>query len=242
MPVQFGSLNTAALVPYVHDYGVFLGMVGAAAVLRATPLGKPFGWAETFYHELSHALVCKLTFGRVGRLYLFWRGGGKMTYGGGWRIPVAFAGYAGASCWGALLYLVGWLLQDGAVQWLYVELGVLLAATVLWVRNLQTLLIMGILFGVYAGGLYLPRAWMGPVLEFVGIYVMLNAIEAPLHLIDGRSDVGDGAALQRLTLVVPEGVWILLWLAIAVGALATCAVLTLPGMGVVVGYLKLLLV
>jgi hypothetical protein len=47
-------------------------------------------------------------------------------------------------------------------------------------------------------------------LKFIGIFVLLDAIKAPLHLIDGRH-YGDGARLADLT-GIPELIWVLVWL------------------------------
>ena len=55
---------------------------------------------------------------------------------------------------------------------------------------------------------------------------MVNALHAPLHLIDGKHE-GDGAMLAD-RLLLPEGVWIALWLVIAIAALFWLWLFTLP--------------
>lgn len=194
-------------------------------------LSQPFRWAETFYHESSHALACLLTGGRVARLTLHWRGGGSLTSRGGSRLLILLAGYPGAALWGAAIYLGGHALQTQGLQlWLMLELAFLGLAALLWARNLTTWLIMGLIGGTYALALNFPHHTALPwLVQFVGLYVLLNAIRAPLHLIDGQH-VGDGAQLADLFLIVPEIIWVALWFAFGLALLAVCLWLTLPGL------------
>jgi hypothetical protein len=232
------GLNWTQFTPFLSDYGIFAGMILGAFLLGLTPLRYPFQWLETYYHELSHGLMALLTWGKVGRIKLRFDGSGWCSTMGGSRILILLAGYMGAALWGGYIYLAGWLLgNEGSLTPLYVELSLLAVATLLWVRDPVTLLIMAA-----AGALYwLPtqyaflQAHASFILQFIGIYVMLNAIRAPLHLIDGQH-VGDGAMLADITFI-PEGVWIALWLAFAMAILAACAVLTLPGLGWVLWWL-----
>ncbi len=68
-------------------------------------LHLPFSWLDTFLHEISHGLVAVLTGGEIIKIHLRLNGGGECHYAGGWQILVNFAGYAGASLWGAALYV-----------------------------------------------------------------------------------------------------------------------------------------
>ena len=226
-----------ALLPYVREYAVFGGMVLGALILGATPLGRPLGWAETFYHELSHGIMCLVTLGKIDHIALYLKGGGVCAYRGGFRPLVAFSGYAGAALWGAVLYIIGANVNSSlAVLWLEVEIGVLAVAYLFFVRKLdvQTTLILALLGLIYAAALVYPRAFLLPwILQFMGIYVMLNAIRAPLFLLDGKH-VGDGATLADIFVVVPEVVWVLIWFVFALAALGWCAMQTLPGLAGVV--------
>lgn len=227
------------------DYAVFGGLVVAALLLGMTRLGRPLQWAETFYHELSHGIACLLTLGRVRRISLKFNGSGSCTSSGGWRFLILISGYAGAAVWGGLLYLVGAFLQGGgAVLWLELEMAVIVIVLLLWVRDLQTLAILLFLLAVYTlallhGRSVVPGLDIIPwVLQFMGIYVLLNAIRAPLHLLDGQH-VGDGAALQDMFRVIPEIVWVLLWFGFALLVLAFCAAQTLPGLALALGLPRL---
>jgi hypothetical protein len=50
---------------------------------------------------------------------------------------------------------------------------------------------------------------------FVGLYVLIEALRSPFHLLDGER-IGDGSELARLT-YLPEIVWIAVWAMIAIG-------------------------
>jgi hypothetical protein len=224
------SLN----VPYVPDPAlaadvVFGGMVVLALLLSKSPFGWPLKWAETFYHELSHGIVCLLTWGRVKKIELEFNGAGCCTTSGGWRVPTLLAGYTGAALWGGMLYMGGWLLgAHGATLWLKIELAVIAFVFVVWARDWRTWLILMAIGGTYAWAIWGPESrWLPYFLQFVGVYVMLNAIRAPLFLIDGQH-VGDGAALADIFRILPEGVWIALWWAFALAVMLACMVMTLP--------------
>ena len=208
---------------------VFAAMVGLSLVLSKSRFGWPLKWAETFYHEFSHGMVCVLTGGRIARIELKWNGAGCCYTRGGWRIPVLLAGYAGASIWGGFLYMAGWLAgAEGVTWWLYIELGILALVFLFWARDLTTWTILLLISAVYLLAVLQVSAVLLPLfLQFAGIYVMLNAVRAPLHLIDGR-DVGDGAALADIFKVLPEGVWIALWFAFAIAVMLACMLATLP--------------
>ncbi len=205
-------------------------MVAAALVLGQSRISAPLKWAETLYHEMSHGLVAILTGGQVVKLNLNWNGSGSCTTRGGWSFFILLAGYAGASLWGAGLFLIGYNLGTiGTAFWLKVELALIVFTLLFWARNLSTIIILGIIGGVYAAALLVPPSYGLPyVLQFMGIFVMLNAIRAPLHLIDGQH-VGDGAELHNITRIVPEIVWVLLWFVFALMALGWCL---LPVFGV----------
>lgn len=208
---------------------VFGAMVFLSLALSKGKIGWPLKWAETFYHELSHGIVCLLTGGRIAKIELKFDGSGCCYTRGGWRIPTLFAGYTGAALWGGVLYMGGWMLGDqGLTTWLKLELAVLGIVFLFWARDWRTWVILLIIGGVY--GLALTRIshfYLPTLLQFVGIYVLLNAIRAPLFLIDGQH-VGDGAALADIFHVLPEGVWIALWFVFALLVMGLIMVLTLP--------------
>ena len=183
-----------------------------AGIGTRLPLIKlPLRWLETFFHEMSHGLAALITFGRPVKLEIQWSGAGMMTSRGGWRIPTLLAGYMGASLWGLVIYLAGFYLgQDSAVILIATLFVFFIVTTLLFVRDVVTLFIMGLLAGFFYIPLQFTHLEFFPdLLRFIGLGVGFNALKAPLDLIDGQL-VGDGADLQRITFI-PEGVWILFW-------------------------------
>lgn len=208
---------------------IFAAMVMLGLGLSHTRVGKPLAWAETFYHELSHGIICILTGGKIDHITLSFNGAGCCYTRGGWRIPTLLAGYAGSALWGGVLFMAGWLLGDhGATTWLKVELGVMAFVLVVWARDWRTWVILLTLGGFYGAAVLIRDVhYMPLILQFMGIYVLLNAIRAPLFLIDGQH-VGDGAMLADIFHILPEGIWIALWFAFALLVMGVCMYLTLP--------------
>lgn len=207
----------------------FMAMLALALIGTRLPLiRRPLLWFEVYFHEVSHALATLFTFGRPIKLELHWRGSGLLMSRGGWSIPILFAGYAGAAMWGLLIYLGGVYANTHTGEVILTVLLILIALTILlMVRNITTLLILMIISFVLFLPFYAEASHLSPkLLQFIGLSVGLNAIKAPLHLIDGQS-VGDGAALARRTLV-PEGIWILIWFGLGVLSLLYMWQIPLP--------------
>lgn len=192
----------------------FIILTTLALIVSFIPyIRAPFRTIETYFHELSHGLMAVFTFGKIHRIQLNFDGSGHCTTSGGFRIFVLLAGYTGASISGLLIYYIGTQIKvNEAESFLYAVLVLLIFSTLMWVRHIPTLIcmiLMGCLF-------YLPLKhelyeYTSIYLKFIGIYVCLSAVRSPLDLIDGQ-DIGDGAELFKCTLL-PEGVWILAWVA-----------------------------
>ena len=106
-------------------------------------------------------------------------------------------------------------------------LGLLAMVTTFWIRNIVTLAIVIIMGAIF----YLPTLLenfehLHYIVEFIGVHTMVNSLHAPFHLIDGKHE-GDGAMLAD-RLLLPEGVWIALWVIIAIAALMWLWMFTVP--------------
>ena len=203
-------------------------LILAMIATRLPIVRRPFMWFEVYFHEISHGLVTMLTFGRPTKLELHWRGSGLLTSRGGFSIPILFAGYAGASAWGLVIYLAGVYTNTQTGEIILTSLLILIGLTILlMVRNLSTLLILMIISFILFLPFYTQTMHFSPmVLQFIGLSVGLNAIKAPLHLIDGKSE-GDGAMLAGKTLI-PEGIWILVWFVLGVTSILYMWQIPLP--------------
>jgi hypothetical protein len=187
-----------------------------AFVVSFIPFVKlPFMWVQTFFHEISHGLIAIGTGGTIDYLEIHLRGSGVCYTHGGSDFLISFAGYAGAALWGSLLVLT--VVHAGSRRAHIV--AALLAAFVIfsgvfWVRDLISWLIIAVIAAMclvaYRYGANRPVQFF---MQFLGTYVILDALKSPLYLIDGRS-LGDGAVLSKLTFL-PEIGWVGIWEAFA---------------------------
>jgi hypothetical protein len=192
----------------------FIILLSIAAVLSFIPVIRtPLTIIETFFHELSHGIAAIITFGKIKKIELETNGAGLCYTIGGWRHIVLLAGYLGASAFGFLIYYIGYNIQSHQAEpFLFGMLVMFIFVILMWVRNIKTLLCMIMIITIF----YFPLKhelyeYTSMYLKFIGIYVCLSAVRAPLDLIDGQ-DIGDGAELYKITFL-PEGIWIALWVA-----------------------------
>ncbi|MDQ7004696.1 MAG: M50 family metallopeptidase [Ghiorsea sp.] len=198
----------------------FVILLLSAFILSYIPLlNIPFTWFMTFFHEISHGLSAVLTGGSIEKIVIHIRGSGLCYTTGGYRFVILQAGYMGAVLWGILIYEMA---DDISHKYTNILAGffagLVALFAVLYARDVVTWLILAVLFTMFMSIMKLQKAMVTKlILKFLGLYILLDAVRAPLHLIDGRN-YGDGASLSDLT-GVPEILWICIWLATGVAGL-----------------------
>lgn len=205
-------------------------LIALVLLVQQIPLVQhPFNWMETFFHEISHGIAALLTGGIVIAVSLNYNGSGLCLSQGGIASIVAFSGYLGSSLWGLLIFLLADRLNRQSSMLVVVLLvALMLWVAVFWASGLSTYVILGIMIAVF--GFYFrffKLATVHLLVSFIGLYVLLNSLSSPLVLLDGKS-IGDGAALTVIT-HLPEIVWVVLWLAIALACLAVAVRSTYRG-------------
>ena len=191
----------------------FLLLMATAVGISYLPyVRSPFMWVQTYFHEISHGLAALLTGGSIVRIELDLRGSGVCYTQGGIRFVVAFAGYLGAAVSGMFFYLsVTKLAHRKIALFSAIFGGLTLLTLVLWGRDAVTIFIMLVISALclipFINNWH-PKA-MRLLMQFIGCYIILDALKSPLYLIDSRN-FGDGATLSNLTLI-PEIVWVGLW-------------------------------
>lgn len=203
-----------------NSFLAFFGLIALAFIVSYIPfVNLPFSWMQTYFHEISHGLAAMFTGGSVKSIELHLLGSGLCTTQGGIRFIVAFSGYLGAVLWGALIYtMVDNVSKKSAVSIAGTMIVMIVISAIFWGRDLITLLIMGMMIVPFVIILKTRNQFLVKYfLQFLGLYVLLDAIKSPLHLIDGRR-YGDGDTLSKLT-GIPEIIWVIVWLGIGLGTL-----------------------
>ena len=197
-----------------HSQNFWLLLV-LAIVLKQIPfVGIPFNWLESYFHEISHGLAAILTGGSIVSIQLFSNGAGLCTTLGGSPFVIAFSGYAGAVLWGVLLYKIADFKSSLSRYLSFAILALLMVSCVLWVRDILTFIICLLLIALFALSVKISYFnLLASVIKLFALMVLLNSLQSPLYLLDGRG-IGDGSALANITFI-PEIVWILIWLVIS---------------------------
>lgn len=210
---------------------VLIGFAALAAVVLAWPAVR---MVVTVCHEAGHAVAATVTGRSLEGIRLHSDTSGlTVSLGrptGVGMVVTLFAGYPAASVVGLLAAFVAGAGYAVAMLGLLV---VLLALMLLKIRNVHgALVVLGLGAGLGLAAWYAPAeilVWLAYGLA----WLLLLAGPRPvleLALRGGRADSGsDAAQLARLT-HLPRVVWIVLWLAVTVGALASGTALMLPGM------------
>ena len=201
-----------------QKYQLYFLLVAAIIIRQIPIISIPLNWLESYFHEISHGIAALLTGGEIMRIQLFANGAGLCTTRGGFSLIISFFGYAGATCWGWLLFKLANSHQRTAQIVSGLMIVLLLASIIFWARDLLTIIIISSLAVMFVFLIKMRRLYtLQLLLKFFGLSILLNSLFSPTYLFDGR-DLGDGAALASMTMV-PELVWVLLWCVLAAAAL-----------------------
>jgi hypothetical protein len=215
-----------------------IGLTGliALAVVLDSRSWRLAGKVITIAHEGGHALVSVLSGRRLDGIRLHSDSSG-VTYSRGRRtgpglVLTAAAGYVMPSLLGAG---AAWLLAERhltAMLWLAL---VLLAATFLAIRNLfGAVAVLVTAGGVFVVSYYAPAAVQAGFAYLAAWFLLFGGLRPVLEL--ARGSVGrrqrwsrgsDADQLARLT-GAPAGLWITLFVLVALGALVIGVVLLVP--------------
>ena len=207
----------------------FYQIVIAAIVIMFIPIVKiPFKMLSVYFHELGHGIMAILTGGGIDKIVLNANGSGVCHFryrNELFHFFIALAGYLTTSGVGYYIYYTSRVNSEMiTIENLYVILGAIFVSILLWVRDAKTfflVLVMAMLFAIPVADHFLEQIdvtqYTVSYMQLIGVFIMLDGLISPLHLIDGGDD-GDGGDLESMTRI-PEGFWIALWLGVAAFAL-----------------------
>ena len=193
-----------------------LALIMIVMLFGQVPLLANFlSWQMTFFHEISHGLAALLTGGRLVRIELSFSGAGVCYSRGGLWWIISLAGYIGAAFWGLLIYLSAESFSQKRSHILAIVLvAVLAASAVFYARDLPTWIIISVITAFYAGAIkFRQKLPLKLFLKLAGLYIMLDALKAPMALL-GHQSPNDAANLAAQT-GLPAITWIALWLGVA---------------------------
>jgi len=174
----------------------------------------PVIYLNTHLHELSHALMAVATGARVEEILVHANGSGETPVAGGYILPIASAGYLGASVFGAAMIFFG--RAEKSARATLITLACLLTFSMIaWVRGDGVGIASG--FGwiaALAGMAFFLRGL--PLVfccQFLGLQQCLNSFQSLFVLVRISADTdmhSDAKILQTATLI-PSVVWALGW-------------------------------
>ena len=190
----------------------FLLLAALALIVSVIPvIHYPFGWFETFFHELSHGIAALLSGGSIHRIRLNLNGSGICTTSGGNEFLILFSGYAGSVLWGSLIYILSSMGKEQRSKMIAMLLSTLVViVALLWARDIITWVILVVITTIFILSYrYGSKKTTHLLISFIALYVVLSSLHSPLNLLDGLNR-GDGYALAELTML-PEFFWVLVW-------------------------------
>jgi hypothetical protein len=186
-------------------------LVLAVAVGYIPVVQWPFNWIATFSHEMTQALVAMFSGGRVESFVLHPFGYGRAVTDGGDPTWIHISGYFGSLLVGMAIYCMADRLGEQATKVMVVlAMFWVVVPALFWVRDAMSWAVLAGLFAQGASVYYFQHRYVVRLLlRITGLYVLMDACRAPLHILDQRY-LRDGLVLEEIT-GMPEYVWLALW-------------------------------
>ena len=185
----------------------------------------------TVCHEAGHAVIAVLTGRRLRGIRVHADTSGlTLTRGratGPGMVATLVAGYPAASVLGLVVAALAGHGRPAAALWLIV---VLLAAMLVWIRNLYGALIVPVLGALVAAVSWYAPAPVLPWVAYGVAWLLLLAGPRPVLEVARNADPRTDASQLRALSRIPRLAWVGLWLLMTVGALVGGAMLLVPGL------------
>jgi hypothetical protein len=99
-------LSSCCNEPQIAFCTLYVAFLVFVFITRRMSIVKPMRLIAVFLHEMSHAVACWLTCGRVMGIEVYNNEGGVTKYIGGCRILIIPAGYIGCAFWGMVFVIL----------------------------------------------------------------------------------------------------------------------------------------
>lgn len=170
----------------------------------------PIRMLVTFLHEFGHAFGAIITGGSVANLEIRPDGSGVCWTAGGSRAVILMGGYIGSAIFGNLLFYIGTRNNPTLAKvTTYVLAGIMVFVGLVWFTSLFT---TGMLF-LFALALF----FIATKTNFDSDILMFFGLASILYIIQDFN-VGPSSDLAQyadLFVIVPAGMWMYIWLGIA---------------------------
>jgi len=197
------------LVRFLGVLAIYLALVFLGGEVGQMIL-YPIHLLVTFLHELGHALGALITGGDVLALQVNDDGSGWTKTQGGNRGIILMGGYLGSALLGNILFYIGANGGKIAKGTLFVLMGFMVFAGIMWFNSLWTTGFL-LAFSVVLYFLTTKTNLHREILMFLGLATILYIIQD--FNVGPRSDLEKYA---ELLVFIPVNIWMYIWLTVAV--------------------------
>ena len=201
------------LVRFLGVLAIYLALVFLGGEVGQMIL-YPIHLLVTFLHELGHALGALITGGDVLALQVNEDGSGWTKTQGGNLGIILMGGYLGSALLGNILFYIGANGGRIAKATLFVLMGFMIFAGIMWFNSLWTTGFL-LAFSTVLYFLTTKTNLHREILMFLGLATILYIIQ--------DFNVGPSSDLKKyaeLLVFIPANVWMYIWLAVAVSLTA----------------------
>ncbi len=168
----------------------------------------------TFLHEFGHAFGAIISGGAVEHIRIDPNAGGLTMTRGGNAAIIIMGGYIGSALFGNILFYIGAAKPKWVKPTLAIVITLMLLTGFIWYNSLFTTLILC----AFSALLF----YLGFKTKFGRDALMLLGLASIIYILQdtGSGPSSDLRAFEREMRFIPATVWMLLWLAVALGLLA----------------------
>lgn len=195
---------------------LFIIITVAAALVWLPKVWRWTGYVETVVHEAGHALAALMVGSRLHGVKIRWDHSGETVSSGSkflpFRVWTTFWGYPFPALLGAL-YIWSCFGYQGVALTFTLILMIILFFQIRSIMAFVT--ITGMLLTVAGIWYFFPPEWISTMLYGFGWFLIFGGINSLFNLtkhhLNGNTENSDAQHLQKMVLIVPSLVWLILF-------------------------------